>query len=135
MVGVGFRSSEGFDVDGVAVRSTDGATWTQATNSDGSFAGSALQTVHPLPAGGYAAIGYTPQTGDLYLQDGAAWFSADGSEWVLIGRLDGAFSQLNTSALGPGGVVVFASEQVDIDEDTVGSIIHAWFAPLSSLPG
>jgi hypothetical protein len=30
---------------------------------------------------------------------------------------------------------MFASEQVDIDEDNVGSIIHAWFAPLSSLHG
>jgi hypothetical protein len=37
--------------------------------------------------------------------------------------------------LGAGGVVVFASEMIDVDEDTVGSNIYAWFAPLSSLHG
>ena len=79
------------------------------------------------------ALGYTPGRGDSFLLGGVAWFSADGSDWKLIGRLDGGFSQLSTSALGPGGVVVFASEQVDIDEDYADSVIHAWFAPLSLL--
>ncbi len=135
MVGVGFHSSEGLDISGVALHSTDGLTWTEATNTDGSFFGSAVQTVHPLIGGGYVALGYAPRADDSYLEDGAAWFSADGSDWKLIARLDGGFSQLNTSALGSGGVVVFASEQADIDEDNAGSIIHAWFAPLSSLHG
>jgi hypothetical protein len=135
MVGVGFRSSEALDIAGVALQSADGLTWVQATNGDGTFAGSAAQTVHPLPGGGFVALGYKPRADDYILQDGAAWFSADGSDWKLIARLDGAFSQLSTSALGSGGVVVFAAEQTDIDADTVGSIIHAWFAPLSSLHG
>jgi hypothetical protein len=135
MVGVGFHSSEALDIAGVAVQSTDGLTWTQAANADGTFADSAVQTVHALPAGGYVALGYTPRTDDYILEDGAAWFSADGGDWKLIARLDGAFSQLSASAMGSGGVVVFASEETDIDEDTVGSIIHAWFAPLSSLHG
>ena len=133
MVGVGYHSIELFNEDGVAVHSTDGLTWTEATNTDGSFSGSSLKNVHSLAAGGYVALGYTPGAGDSFLLDGVAWFSADGSDWKLIGRLDGGFSQLSTSALGPGGVVVFASEQIDIDEDNAGSIIHAWFAPLSLL--
>ena len=135
MVGVGYHSNEVFDEDGIAVHSTDGITWTQATNTDGSFSGSAVQTVHALAAGGYVALGYTPRTDESFLDDGLAWFSADGSDWNLIGRLDAGFNQLNTSALGSGGVVVFASAQIDVDEDNVGSVIHAWFSPLSSLHG
>jgi hypothetical protein len=34
-------------------------------------------------------------TDDSFLADGAAWFSADGSDWKLIGRLDGGFNQLS----------------------------------------
>lgn len=135
MVGVGYHTSELFDIDGVAVRSSDGLTWTQATNNDGSFAGSALQTVHALVAGGFVALGYTPRNDDLGLEDGTAWFSADGSDWQLIARLDGGFTALSTSALAPGGVVVFAAEQTDAGNDTVGSVIHAWFAPLASIHG
>jgi hypothetical protein len=135
MVGVGYHSSDLFDEDGIAVQSVDGITWTEATNTDGSFSGSAAQTVHALSAGGYVALGYTPRTDDSFLEDGAAWFSADGSDWKLIGRLDGGFSQLSASALGSGGVVVFAAEQIDLDDDNTGSVIHVWFAPLSSLHG
>jgi hypothetical protein len=135
MAGVGYHTSELFDIDGVAVQSSDGLTWTQATNNDGSFASSALQTVHALIGGGYVALGYTPRNDDFALEDGAAWFSADGSDWQLIARLDGGFSALSTSALAPGGVVVFAAEQTDVDADTVGSVIHAWFAPLDSIHG
>ncbi|MDL2334507.1 MAG: hypothetical protein QFC55_00565 [Chloroflexota bacterium] len=135
MVGVGYHTSELFDIDGVAVRSSDGLAWTQATNNDGSFAGSALQAVHALVGGGYVAVGYTPRNDDFSLEDGTAWFSPDGSNWQLIARLDGGFSALSTSALAPAGVVVFAAEQTNVDEDTVGSVIHAWFAPLASLHG
>ncbi|MEP7378394.1 MAG: hypothetical protein ABI725_02410 [Chloroflexota bacterium] len=135
MAGVGYHTSELFDIDGVAVRSTDGLTWTQATNSDGSFAGSAPQTVHALVSGGYVAIGYTPRTDDSFLNDGTAWFSADGTDWALIARLDGGFSALSMSAMGPGGVVVFAAEQTELPNDGAGSVIHAWFAPLASIHG
>ncbi|MEP7360674.1 MAG: hypothetical protein ABI744_03755, partial [Chloroflexota bacterium] len=131
MAGVGFRSSLALDISGVAVHSSDGLTWTQSTNTDGSFATSGLQTIHALVGGGYVALGYTPRNDDFSLEDGAAWFSADGSDWALIARLDGGFSVLNTAQLGPTGVVVFAAEQTDIDEDSVGSVIHAWFAPLA----
>ena len=135
MVGVGYKTSEALDTAGVAVKSSDGANWTQATNSDGSFGGSGLQTVHALPAGGYVALGNTPHADDFTLEDGDAWYSADGSDWKLIAHLDTPFSQLSTSALGSAGVVVFASEMVDVDEDTVASNIYAWFAPLASLHG
>jgi hypothetical protein len=133
MAGVGYHTSELLDMDGIAVRSTDGLTWTEATNSDGTFAGSALQTVHALLGGGYVSVGYKPRDDDFALEDGLAWFSSDGNDWSLIARLDGGFSALSTSALAPGGIVVFAAEQKDVDADTVGSVVHAWFAPLGSL--
>ncbi len=135
MAGVGYHTSPAFDIAGVAVHSSDGLNWTQSTNTDGSFANSGLQTIHALVGGGYVSLGYTPRNDELNLEDGDAWFSADGVDWKLIGRLDGAFSMLNTSELGLTGVVVFASEQTDLGDDSVGSVIHAWFAPLASLHG
>ncbi|MEA2677996.1 MAG: hypothetical protein QOJ81_2137 [Chloroflexota bacterium] len=133
MAGVGYHTTDLFDQSGVAVHSADGMNWTESTNVDGTFAGSALQTVHALSDGGYVAIGYTQRDDEFSNLDGAAWFSADGSDWVLIARLDGGFSTLNASALGSTGVVVFASEQIDLPDDDVGSVVHAWFAPLSSI--
>lgn len=137
MAGVGYHSTDFFNYSGVALHSSDGLTWTQAANSDGSFAGSSLQTVHALVGGGYVALGGTDRTDDSGLQDGGAWFSADGSDWVLIARLDGGFTAENpmTSALALNGVVVFAAEQVVLPNDDTGSVIHAWFAPLASLHG
>jgi hypothetical protein len=135
MAGVGYHTSDLFENEGVAVHSADGLAWTEATNSDGTFAGSALQTVHALAGGGFVAIGYAQRLDDSALEDGGVWFSADGIDWHLIGRLDGGFHMLDSSALGPTGVVVFASEQVDLPDDNTGSVIHAWFAPLSSIHG
>ena len=135
MVGVGSVSTDFFNDSGLAVHSTDGLSWTQATNTDGSFGGSSLSRVHALPAGGYVALGYIPRTDDSFLDDGAAWFSADGTDWALIARLDGGFSNLDTSAVGAGGVIVFAAEQTVLPNDDAGSVVHAWFAPLASIHG
>lgn len=133
MAGVGYHSTDLFDQSGAALHSSDGVNWAEATNSDGTFAGSALQTVHALPAGGYFAVGYTQRNDDFGTLDGAVWFSADGSDWVLIARLDGGFTTLDASALGASGVAIFASEQIDLPDDDVGSVVHGWFAPLSSV--
>jgi hypothetical protein len=133
MVGVGYHLDELFDQSGVALHSTDGVNWTESTNSDGSFAASALQTVHALPAGGYFATGYTQREDDFGAVDGGVWYSADGSDWVLIDRLEPGFTLLDSSALGAAGAVIFASEQTDLPDDDVGSVIHAWFAPISAI--
>jgi hypothetical protein len=133
MVGVGSHTTDLFTNDGVAVHSTDGVNWSESTNNDGTFAGAELWTVHALVGGGYVAIGDTVLDDESALYNGAAWYSADGSDWVLIARLDGGFSMLDASALGTTGVVVFASEQVELPDDDVGSVVHAWFAPLASL--
>jgi hypothetical protein len=61
------------------------------------------------------------------------WLSADGSDWVLSARLEGGFTTLEATALGATGVVIFASEQIDLPDDDLGSVVHAWFAPLSSI--
>ena len=133
MAGVGYHLSELFDQSGTALHSTDGVNWTESTNSDGTFANSALQTVHALPNGGYVAAGYTQRNDEFGTLDGAVWFSADGVDWVLIARLDAGFTFLDASALGTSGAVIFASEQVELPDDDVGSEIHAWFAPLGSI--
>jgi hypothetical protein len=131
MAGVGYHLTDLFDQSGAAVHSRDGVHWTESTNSDGTFDGSALQTVHALPAGGYVAAGFTQRDDEFGTLDGAVWFSADGSDWVLIARLDAGFTALDASALGSTGVVIFASEQVDLPDDDIGSVVHGWFAPLS----
>ncbi|HUP83966.1 MAG TPA: hypothetical protein VM284_07245 [Candidatus Limnocylindria bacterium] len=133
LAGVGYHTTDLFDQTGVALHSTDGVNWTESTNSDGTFAGSALQTVHALAGGGYVSIGYSIRDDQFSTLDGAAWFSPDGSDWVQMALLDGGFSTLDSSALGTSGVVVFASEQVDLPDDDVGSVVHAWFAPLAAL--
>jgi hypothetical protein len=130
--GVGYESNEALDIGGVAVHSADGQNWVEASNNDGSFSGSGLEDVHALPSG-YVAVGFQPHPDDFTLQDGAVWFSADGQDWRIIGPMSGAFSQLSASALGTSGLVVFAAEQQELDDDTVSSVIRAWFAPLASL--
>ena len=133
MAGVGYHLSNLFDQSAAALNSSDGVNWAEATNSDGSFADSALQTVHAVPAGGYVAMGYTQRNDDFGTLDGAVWFSADGSDWVLMGRLDAGFTALDSSALGATGAVIFASQQVDLPDDDIGSVVLGWFAPLSSI--
>ena len=100
--------------------------------SDASFAGSGLLAVHALDQG-YVALGFTPHVDDFLIQDGAAWISADGQDWLELATLSGAFTQLSASALAPNGLVVFAAVQADLDEETVSSTIHAWFAPRAAL--
>jgi hypothetical protein len=133
MVGVGSVSAELFSNTGWALHSTDGLTWTLATNNDGSFAGADLRFVHALVGGGYVAIGNVVTADDTGLEEGDAWFSSDGTDWAHIGRFAGTFDALKTSALGPSGVVVFAAQQVDVNDDQSGSVISAWFAPVATL--
>jgi hypothetical protein len=106
--------------------------WTESTNTDGICR--QRPTDGPrLPAGGYFAAGYTQRDDEFGSLDGAVWFSADTSDWVLIARLDAGFSLLDASALGASGAVIFASQQIDLPDDDIGSVVHAWFAPLTSI--
>lgn len=133
--GVGYQSSEALEIGGAAFYSADGINWAQATNSDASWADSDLQFIGALPSGGFVAIGFALQEEDFTLEDGAAFRSADGTDWTSLGQLDGAFSQLMSAALGGPGMVVFAVEQSEDGEDNMTSVIHGWFAPLSELGG
>jgi hypothetical protein len=134
-VGVGYQSNEALEIGGTALFSADGMTWTEATNSDDSWAGSGLEFIGALPAGGYVGIGFTPHEDDFTLSDGTVWRSTDGTDWTSFAQLDGAFSQLMASTLGGPGMVVFAVEQAEGDEGNVTSIVHAWFAAVSELGG
>jgi hypothetical protein len=131
--GVGYQSNEVLEIGGVGLFSADGANWTEATNSDGSWADYGLEHIGALPTGGYVAIGFAPQIEDFTLEDGSVWRSADGTDWTSFYQLDGAFTYLVAAALGGPGMVVFAAEHADDDEGNVSSVIHAWFAPLSAL--
>ena len=125
--GVGYRTGEGTDISGVALHSADGMIWAEATNFDLSYATSGLIEVHPLAAG-FVALGFTPHVDDFTVQDGAAWLSADGLDWHRGAPLGGTFTELSATALGSAGLVVFAVEHADVDEENLSSTIHAWFA-------
>jgi hypothetical protein len=64
---------------------------------------------------------------------GMSWFSADGLNWQMLGKLGGTFSLLETSAAGPAGIVAFTVSDVGFDEEASSSTVDAWFAPVGSL--
>lgn len=133
--GVGYVSPEVFDITGLALYSTDGTTWNESTNSDGSWVGSQIQFIGALPAGGFAAVGNKSHEDDFTLQDGFVWRSADGTDWTSLTQLDGPFSQIMAAALGGPGMVVFAVDESEDDDGNLTSVPHGWFAPLSALGG
>jgi hypothetical protein len=133
--GVGYESSEALEIGGMAVYSTDGTNWSEATNSDDSWSGAGVEFIGALPAGGYVSVGFVPHEDDFTLRDGLAWRSADGTDWTLLQELDGAFSEQLAAAFGAPGMVVFAVEQSEDDDANFSSVIKAWFAPLSELGG
>ena len=117
----------------VALWSADGASWTQAADTDGSLASGAMERVHSLPGGRFVALGFTPETGDLGRLTGQSWFSADGQSWRSLEPMGGSFDLIETSALGVSGLVVFAVAQDNIDEENIASTISGWFAPADRL--
>ena len=131
-VGVGYETSEDVSLGGVALHSPDGMSWTQAGSSDDSFAGSVLIDVHDL-SDGYVALGFKSSDGDFTVQDGRAWISADGQSWRLLAPLGATFTHFGASALGPGGLVVFAADQQEVGYDDVESTILGWFGPIDAL--
>lgn len=130
--GVGYSGSEDLALAGVVLYSADGLNWTQATDSDGSFAGSELIMVHALP-NGYVALGFTPQADDFAVLNGRSWLSADGRSWRALAPVGESFTQLTASAIGAAGLVVFTADQQEVGEDSVTSKVNAWFAPIAGL--
>jgi hypothetical protein len=119
----------------VALVSQDGQQWSTATDAPTDVGFHQLLVLD----GGYLAIGSQPIEGDFGIERGSAWYSSDGLVWLEQGDLPvGEFFQLSTAAVGPGGVVVFATlfEEWDEDEpdDELVSSIHAWFASAQALP-
>jgi hypothetical protein len=131
-VGVGYETSEDVSLGGVALHSPDGMSWTQAGSSDDSFAGSVLIDVHDL-SNGYVALGFKASDEDFTVQDGRAWISADGKSWRLLAPLGATFTHFGASALGQGGLVVFAADQQEVGYDDVASTILGWFVPIHAL--
>lgn len=132
LVAVGYGETDSLALVAIALHSVDGLAWAQATSSDGSFDDGGLVEVHALDAG-YFAIGFEPDPDDFLIQTGATWYSADGLTWQSHILLDGTFTQFSASALGPGGLVIFTADQEEFDDETVNSVINAWFAPTAAL--
>ncbi len=121
------------DATGAALVSPDGLSWAAAEPAnmpaDVTF-GHALA----VPTG-YVAIGLGPEDETLRAEV-SSWFSTDGLDWQSLGPLaTGVVRQLNGSAVGESGIVVFGVDFDDEAELSAGTV-HAWFAPLAALrPG
>jgi hypothetical protein len=123
----GETEDEDLNTTAVVLSSADGATWTQAAASDGTFSDSAIAFVHSLDTG-FAAIG-TMATGDAFDSvTGRSWFSSDGQSWRLLAPFGGEFSLLDASAAGAPGVVAFTATSQESDDDNVVSTVAAWLA-------
>ena len=136
LVAVGETEDVDLGFTAVALQSTDGVTWTQATAADGSFANSAARFVEPLDSG-YAATGFVPSQEEFGMSGGTSWFSSDGSNWVVMAPFGGQFSDLDASESASPGIVAFTVTEQEPDEETVISTISGWLAPreaLSQLP-
>ncbi len=134
LVAVGDTDDEDFNLNGVALQSSDGLAWTQTSAADGSFAGAALLGVHAVP-NGYVALGRVPLPDEFGVVTGGSWFSADGLSWRSLAPFGDRFTELDTSAAGTTGIVAFTVTQEESGEESVISTISAWFAPIEALAG
>jgi hypothetical protein len=128
-VAVGTADSADEGLTPVAIRSGDGTTWTEATSTpslDGGF-----HRVHALPSG-FVALGFVRAENDDR-ELGRTWLSTDGADWRPAGDLPGAaYQELGGSALSDRGIVVFATDAQDSEND-VETTISGWFARLDRL--
>lgn len=132
-VAVGHSGEEDLPPMGAAMSSADGINWSVAPDN-AELADVRFEHVNAVP-GGYQAIGSMPE-GSFGLQVGSTWFSSDGLAWTEVGDLpDGAYQELGGSAVGPAGMVIFATDFEEQGADIVVSTIHPWFAPLDRLDG
>jgi hypothetical protein len=132
VVAIGDTEDADFNVTGVALHSSDGLAWGQSAASDGSFNGAAGRAALSVPTG-YVGIGIVPDPNDSGVLSGASWFSVDGLSWRTMAPFGSGFSDLDTSAAGPAGIVAFTVTEIDTDI-SVTSTISAFFAPVEALP-
>jgi hypothetical protein len=132
LVAIGDTEDVDFNVTGVALHSSDGLTWSQGSASDGSFNGAAGRAALTVPTG-YVGIGIVPDPNDFGVLSGISWFSVDGQSWRTLAPFGSGFSDLDTSASGPAGIVAFTVTEVETDV-SVTSTISAFFAPVEALP-
>jgi hypothetical protein len=130
-VGVGYPDAEDFGQLAVALFSSDGQTWSTATASDGSFGDAALDHAHALESG-YIGVGFSVDADDFTAQTARLWQSPDGQTWTSLAEFGGGASQYVASAMGPGGLVLFSTEQEETDDD-LSSSIGAYFVPATEL--
>lgn len=134
LVAVGDSADIDLNIDGIALYSTDGLSWTQGAAVDGSFAGSSIGFVHAL-AQGYVAVGSVPQLDDFGTATGASWTSTDGQSWQSLAPFGDTFGDLIASAAGAAGIVCFTvSDEGSGDQEPVSTSVSAWFAPIEALP-
>ena len=134
LVAVGDTDNPDLGVTAVTLRSVDGATWTQTSAMDDSFAGGSAGFVHATTTG-YLALGAVPSTDDFGIASGTSWFSADGLGWRSLGPLGGQFTDLVASTVGASGIVAFTVTQEETDDENVISTVSGWLAPMEALSG
>jgi hypothetical protein len=131
-VGVGYPDESELALKAVALHSADGRSWVETDAADGSFAGSELESVHALP-NGYVAAGLVIDDEDFTVTIGRLWLSADGRSWRSAGDFGTTSTAFITSAMGPGALVVFSTDQEETEEGDVTSSITGYMAPAGGL--
>jgi hypothetical protein len=125
LVAVGESTDADLNFTGLAMHSTDGQAWTQATAADASFDGADLLRVHGVP-GGYVALGLMPDTDDFGVSSGQSWRSADGLTWSSLAPFAESFTRISSSAAGLGAVVAFTVHEEGFEGESVTSTPEAW---------
>jgi hypothetical protein len=131
-VGVGYAGDSELALKALALHSTDGLTWSEASATDGSFDGSTLDRVHALP-NGYVGVGSVSDDADFTSRSGRIWLSADGRGWRIAGDYGANLTDSETSALGPKGLVILTVDQQETEDGDVINTIGAYYAPLDRL--
>lgn len=133
LVAVGDAADSDLNIDGIALYSADGLSWTQGAAADGSFAGSSIGFVHAVPQG-YFAVGSLPQLDDFGTATGASWTSTDGRSWQAFGPFGDTFGDLTASAAAASGIVCFTLTEEGGSDEPLSTSVSAWFAPIEALP-
>ena len=131
-VAVGDQSTDQTN-SGIAMFSSDGSSWELGAATDSTFDDGFPVKADPLPTG-FVATGYSPEQQDYSVQWLRVWLSSDGRTWRLVGQATRPYTQFESSAVGPQGLVLFAADQPNLDIDSGGdSTPVAWFVPASDL--
>ncbi len=131
MAAVGYGNDDNGDLLGFALFSSDGTDWSLASDTDGSFQGSAVVEIEAV-SNGYVAFGFTPDQNDAAIV-GRAWFSPDGQSWHAAATTSASFDDLDSVGVIGNTAVMFSLIETDISDTNISSTIYPWYATLDQL--